>query len=148
MAPDSSFHPTRIIIHHSLTKDSDTVSWNAIRDYHIQTLGLADIGYHAGVELIRGHHEALFGRPWHIPGEHTREHNHDSLGICFIGNYDEHPPSDPLLITGAKVIRIWMDVFEIELPRIFTHNYFNAAKSCPGSEFDMVRLKNAILGLL
>ena len=148
MAPDQTFVPTRIIIHHSLTPDSETVSWNAIRDYHIKTLGWADIGYHSGVELIRGHHEALFGRPWHIPGAHCYEHNHDSLGFVFVGNYDEREPPDGILLAGANAIGIWMDIYGIELSRIFTHNYFNAAKTCPGTKFDMIRLKNAILGLL
>ena len=148
MALDQIFNPTRIIIHHSLTKDSETVSWNAIRDYHIKTLGWADIGYHAGAENLRGHHEALFGRPWDIAGAHCREQNHDSLGFVFVGDYDEMEPPDGILLAGAKVLKIWMDIFDIEMSKIFTHNYFNAAKSCPGTKFDMVRLKNAILGLL
>lgn len=148
MAPDQQFLPMRIIVHHSLTKDSGTVSWNAIRDYHIKTLGWADIGYHAGAENLRGHHEALFGRPWHIPGAHCRGQNHDSLGFVFVGNYDEIEPPDGILLAGAKVLKIWMDLFNIEMNRIFTHNYYNANKTCPGSRFDMVRLKNAILGLI
>jgi len=148
MAPDQKFVPTRIIIHHSFTKDTKTVSWNAIRNYHIFTRHWDDIGYHAGAELLRDHHEALFGRPWNIPGAHCRGYNHDSLGFVFVGNYDKYPPSDKILKAGAMVLRIWMDVYQIELAQIFTHNYFNSAKSCPGAEFDMVRLKNMILGLL
>ena len=124
------------------------MSWNAIRRWHVEHEGYDDIGYHAGAEFLRDHHEALFGRPWHIPGAHCRGHNRDSLGFVFIGNYDEEKPPDGILLAGAKVLRIWMDVFEIALSRIFTHNYFNAAKTCPGTAFDMTRLKNAILGLL
>lgn len=148
MASDQEFVPTRIIIHHSLTKDSETVSWNAIRNYHINIRGWDAIGYHAGAEFLRDHHEALFGRPWHIPGAHCRGYNHDSLGFVFVGNYDEWEPPDGILEAGAKVLKIWMDLFEIGMDKIFTHNYFNAAKSCPGSKFDMIRLKNAILGLI
>lgn len=130
----------KIIVHHSLTKDSGTVSWGAIRRYHIEQLGLEDIGYHAGVELVTNqdisYYEVLLGRRWNKEGAHTRGHNRDSLGICFIGNFDDEPPSLDQLTVGAKLIQYWMDLFGIPLSRIYPHRHF-AAKSCPGKRFDM-----------
>ena len=54
--------PQMIILHHSLTADTHTVSWGAIRRYHTKTLGWRDIGYHFGLELARNHVEVLMGR--------------------------------------------------------------------------------------
>jgi hypothetical protein len=42
----------KLIIHHSLSKDGQTVDWNAIRRYHIQEKGWDDIGYHGGLSVL------------------------------------------------------------------------------------------------
>ena len=49
------FKPQKVICHHSLTRDSGSVSWGAIRKFHMETLDppYKDIGYHCGVELVK-----------------------------------------------------------------------------------------------
>jgi len=147
----SDFTPKKIIVHHSLTKDSSTVSWNAIRKYHTQTLRWSDIGYHAGVELVssggESSYEVLMGRMWDQPGAHTRGHNHDSLGICFVGDYDKLPPKREMLITGAAVIALWKKIYNISINDIFTHHEFNKHKSCPGTLFSLFTLKMLVQNL-
>lgn len=138
------FKPKKIIAHHSLTKDSETVSCGAIRNYHINTLGWSDIGYHAVVEFARDQYEVFFGRPWDIPGAHTKGHNGDSLGICFIGNYDEQPPSDRMLEVGAKIIKFWMRLYGISEENIYRHHDFAPYKTCPGKLFDILRLRDLV----
>jgi hypothetical protein len=132
----------KIIVHHSLTKDSGTVTWGAIRNYHL-SLGWTDIGYHAGVELVtngpNADYEVLMGRPWDRPGAHAKDQNHDSLGICFIGNYDLTVPPEPMLIAGAKLIALWMRLFQIDEYGIYGHSDFSD-KSCPGTKFPLVDL--------
>jgi len=145
------FTPTKIIVHHSLTKDSGTVSWGAIRRYHTtpkpQGMGMLDIGYHAGVELVETagikSYEILMGRMWDVQGAHTIGQNFCSLGICFVGNFDLAVPSGLALMTGAKVIRLWMYLFKIRKDSIFPHRDF-AAKTCPGNLFDMNELKSLV----
>jgi len=143
-----ALNPTRIIIHHSATRDSGTVSWGAIRRYHIETLGWKDIGYHIGIELVKSgsesYYEALFGRDWSKSGAHTRGENHDSLGICFVGNYDLVKPTDAMLKVGTKIIKLWMRLYDIDIDHIFTHRYFADYKSCPGNLFEINRLKQFI----
>ena len=139
--------PKKIIVHHSLTKDDETVSWGAIRRYHINALGWVDIGYHAGVELIKSggqsRHEALLGRSWNIQGAHTFGQNDDSLGICFVGNYDLEEPFGEMLEMGAKVIRMWLWLFAISPYEVYGHNQFSD-KSCPGEKFNMGRLRSLL----
>ena len=141
----SQFVPKRIFVHHSLTKDSLTVSWNAIRKYHTQTLNWSDIGYHAGVELVASggepSFEVLMGRPWDRSGAHVRGQNHDSLGICFVGNYDLSVPRKEMLQAGAVMIVQWMKLFNIQIYDIYTHNQFDKSKSCPGKMFSLVELQ-------
>lgn len=141
------FKPTRIIIHHSLTKDGLTVSWGAIREYHTTEhdgdYGWSDIGYHAGVELVesggRPYYEALLGRPWDQSGAHAKGHNRDSLGLCCVGNYDEEPPPLGLLLKAADVLQLWMQLYHIDAGNIFPHSAFSA-KTCPGRLFPLAQV--------
>ncbi len=144
----AKFLPTKIIVHHSLTLDSGTVSWGAIRRFHIKTREWKDIGYHVGVELVKSgeesYFEALLGRMWDRRGAHCKGHNRDSLSICFIGNYDVLPPPKKMLEAGAKVIALWLDFFCLSINDVYSHHYFDIDKSCPGKLFDMEILKGHI----
>jgi len=136
--------PRRIIIHHSATEDSRTLSWGAIRRYHTEVNGWADIGYHAGVECIRDGYEAIIGRPWVEPGAHTKGENRDSLGFCFVGNYDAQEPHESMMRVAARSVLVpWLAIYELDLDRIFGHRDF-AAKTCPGRLFDLGKLRDIV----
>lgn len=142
------FIPKKVVIHHSLTKDSGTVSWGAIRNYHMYNRGWSDIGYHAGVELVKSgastYYEVFIGRMWDVVGAHTRGLNHDSLGLCFIGNYDKEEPPGAMLIVGVKIIRLWMKLYNIAVSDILGHRDFLGYKSCPGTQFDLEKLREGL----
>jgi len=144
----SLFKPNKIIVHHSATVDGQTFSTGAIRKYHIEVNGWAEIGYHCLTEFVKhsgiGYYENMLGRMWNIPGAHCADHNYDSLGICFVGNYDNEEPCDEILISGAKVIRLWMYLFGIPEQEIYPHRNFNPQKSCPGRLFSMDKLKELL----
>ena len=143
-----SFIVKKVIVHHSLSKDSGTVSWGAIRKYHTETLGFKDIGYSVGVELVQSgdelYYEILMGRMWDEAGAHTRGQNKDSLGICFIGNYDIIAPKKEMIQAGAKVIALWLKLFNLSIDDIYSHHNFNIYKTCPGTQFDMEYLKTCV----
>lgn len=131
-----------VIIHHSLTKDSKTVSWNAIKDYHTNKLGWLDIGYHFGIELVDDKYQIFTGRPLGTVGAHTKENamNQKSIGICFIGNYDAEDVPDAMYDTGINLIAGLCEATRCSSDLIFPHNKFATYKSCPGTRFDMHRL--------
>ncbi|MFX0198374.1 MAG: peptidoglycan recognition family protein [Candidatus Hodarchaeota archaeon] len=132
---------SHIVIHHSLTRDGQTVSWQAIRRYHSQTLGWDDIGYHYGIELISRNYEVLVGRDINQNGAHAYQQsmNKKGIGICFVGNFDEYPVPPQMWERGIKFIRSLMDVHGVPLTNIIGHRDV-APKSCPGKLFDLKKL--------
>lgn len=138
--------PTDITLHHSLTTDTGTVSWNAIRRYHTHELGWTAIGYHFGIELVGDRYEVLLGRMMNVPGAHCKEEhmNSKSLGICFVGNFDLHPPEDSQLMVGKNLLRALMEILNIPKERIYRHSDFAKYKTCPGLLFPFTELINSL----
>lgn len=136
--------PKKIIIHHSLTKDSGSVSWGAIHSYHVNTKGWSDIGYHAGIEEVEGRFICMFGRPDWISGGHTRGQNWCSLGFCFVGNFDRRRPSDARLrVAARRVLAPWLIRYGLGVDALVPHSQY-ANKTCPGSKFPMDRLREIV----
>ena len=143
--------PRRIIIHHSATVDSGTVSWNAIRRYHMG-LGWGDVGYHCAVELVTDaagftFPEILIGRAPDVAGAHTKGHNHDSLGVCVVGNYDAAPPPDAVWDRAVCLVAWLCRHYSIQPDHVHGHRDF-ARKSCPGVLFDMHLFRGDVRGQL
>lgn len=89
------------------------------------------------------HFEVFMGRMWDKQGAHTKGENHDSLGICFVGNFDETLPSIQALRAGARLIALWLKIYKISIDDIYPHSAFSE-KSCPGKRFDMELLKGYV----
>lgn len=139
--------PTHIVIHHSLTADGQTVSWNAIRWYHTHTMGWNDVGYHAGLELIGSRYEILMGRMMDDIGAHCKEGgmNRTSLGICVVGNFDLAPVPSAQMDLLIKFVRSLMFVFRIPFDNVKRHSDFAGYKSCPGTKFQWSEFKGRLL---
>ena len=154
----------RIIIHHSATEDGASFSWRAIRHYHLSWAykgriiteaeakaliaahknvkpPYSDVGYHAGIELLGTEYECLYGRPTTKNGAHTRGENGDSLGFCFVGDYDVVEPDPGMLIVAAKrVLAPWCVEHHIDPGEIDGHRKY-ANKTCPGKLFNIDELR-------
>lgn len=135
--------PSKIILHHSATADGPTVSWGAIRRYHMVECAWGAIGYHYGIELVGDYYEVMIGRLPYEVGAHTKGQNAISLGVCFVGNFDQEPVPDEQWQRGLWLCRSLISVFRIGRSAIFGHRDF-ANKSCPGKFFDVDRFRSEI----
>lgn len=146
---------THIMIHHSLTKDSGTVSWAAIEKFHRETNGWRDIGYHAGVESVVDlagplgayAYQGLIGRPEYAQAAACPQGNMNvrALHVCCVGNFDAVAPSRSLLTQLVRrVVLPWMTEFSIPPENIIGHRDFNSLKTCPGKLFDLEVLRRMV----
>ena len=152
--------PTEIILHHSLTKDSKTVSWGAIRQWQMGLIGqedkfkpnynpyvsepLDEIAYHFGLEDVNDYYEILFGRMMNKIGAHARGHNHNSIGICFVGNYDLSEPPPEMWNKGIHLARWICDIFKISPDNIYGHHKYATYKTCPGVRFNVAGFRTQV----
>ena len=135
---------THILIHHSLTADGQTVSWQAIRRWHMgqhpdspyRSKPMSDIGYHFGVELIGQDYEILMGRDLDKDGAHCVAANRFAIGICLVGNFDLAAPPPGQWRKALRLVRALQKVLGIPNANVLGHRSFDR-KSCPGKYFDM-----------
>lgn len=91
---------------HSATEEASTIAENVllvrlIQSFHMDSRKWSDIGYN----FLIGQDGSIFeGRGWNIIGAHTRQYNSTSLGICFIGTFIHHTPSQNALTNAKKLI--------------------------------------------
>lgn len=70
-----------LVIHHSASPKSITTG--QIRHWHVKGRGWSDIGYHRVIEEDGSIH---LGRDIGRVGAHCKGHNHNSVGICVVGD--------------------------------------------------------------
>jgi len=143
---------TSVVLHHSLTKDSGTVSWGAIRRYHTtpkpQGMGMLAIGYQYGIDLVGDAYETMVGRMEEETAAAAPGANQNGIHICLVGNFDVEPvPAAQMksaVTLAASICRRW----QIQPSQIFGHRDFNAAKSCPGNLVDLKQFRADVAALL
>ena len=140
--------PKYIIIHHSLTKDSGTLSWGAIRRYHLGH-NWNDIGYHYGIEMIQDSYEILVGRVEDIAGAHCKGMNSKSIGICCVGNFDDKPMPYEQERKLLTLCRSLVDRYRIPIDNVLGHREVtNFDRTCPGRMFNMEVFRGRLLNCL
>lgn len=119
----------KIIVHCSATSPSMDIGASVIRKWHVKDRGWSDIGYHY---VIKRDGTIEPGRPLDRPGAHTRGHNHNSIGVCWVGGVDDqNNPEDNR--TEAQRLELARLVRALALQydaTIHGHREF-ANKACP-----------------
>lgn len=127
--------PTGICIHHSLTKDSKSLSLAAIEKYHVDTNGWEAIGYHVVVEMVGEEARVMSARSSAYQGAHEPKLNATHLGLCIVGNFDQDVPNKALFDAAVRGCVALMVIHpRIRLLDIAFHNDYST-KSCPGDMF-------------
>jgi len=132
-----------IIIHHSATP-SGTVE--GITQFH-RDRGFQDVGYHFIINNGRsagtrdGEISATARWTEQLPGAHTSvanrpEFNTEGIGICLIGNFEQHPPTPAQMTSLHLLVLALRDRCNIPLERILGHGEVKETQ-CPGRLFQM-----------
>lgn len=148
--------PDAICLHHSLTKDGKTVSWGAVRKWHMGLhpespyvdRPMLDIGYTYGIELINDRHEVLVGRMLGQQGAHCWQQgmNSRSVGILFTGDFDLAPPCPEMWDLGLRLVRSLCWLFKIPVSSVYGHRELADYKTCPGKLFDLGKFRFDLIG--
>jgi hypothetical protein len=132
---------TCIVIHHSA---DDKGTPESIDRAHRQR-GWDELGYHFVIGNGDGFPDGqvYVGSRWlkqkhgahcKVPGNYYNEHG---IGICLVGNFEEHLPSEPQMQALARLVLFLEDRCGFGYDRILTHGGITGKTRCPGRYFSM-----------
>ncbi len=127
----------RIIIHHS---ESPGGGIDFLRYVHVERFGWRDVGYHyvIGNGLSHGEWtaaedgEVQNGRPINEIGAHAGGSNHDSVGICLIGNCMKTDPTEKQISALTELCLDLCKTYKLE-PAVAIMGHGDVCNTdCPG----------------
>ena len=137
---------TCIVIHHSADESGSAEKYDTI---HREQNGWDELGYHfvIGNGSLSGDGQVEVGPRWvkQKYGAHTltldHSFNQHGIGICLVGNFENHPPDARQMESLARLVRFLCHEFAIPLSKIYTHGGVTHKTACPGKHFDVELLK-------
>ncbi|XP_004520320.1 peptidoglycan-recognition protein SC2-like [Ceratitis capitata] len=101
-----------------------------IQKYHMDSSGWDDIGYNF---LIGGDGQVYEGRGWNIVGAHVTNRNSKSIGISFIGNYNNNRPTAAQINAAKALLATAVSKGQLKSDyALYGHRHFKATE-CPGN---------------
>jgi len=128
-----------IVIHHSATDNGNAEQFDRM---HRDQRGWDELGYHFVITNGDGgpDGDVQVGSRWrkqkwgaHCGGAPDNQYNDVGIGVCLVGNFEDHPPSDKQLASLVKLVRFLATRYEIRPDDIIGHRDApNAVTACPG----------------
>lgn len=133
-----------IVLHHSATEGATVAAIDAAHRERKDAKGTPwlGIGYHFvvgdGDGMADGLVEPTFRWRDQLHGAHSgdRKHNDTGIGICLVGNFDDHPPSQRQIAATKKLIADLQTTYSIESANVLVHRDLSTT-NCPGKHFDI-----------
>lgn len=122
-----------IVLHHAAAKSCTP---QQIHQWHLGN-GWSGIGYHF---FIRKDGQIYRGRPENVIGAHATNHNSNSIGICFEGDYGVEIMPKAQLEAGKELVAYLKDKYNIT--KVKGHRDLMAT-ACPGKNFPFNEIANA-----
>lgn len=135
---------TEIIIHCSETRDDQDITAKDVDNWHKQR-GWDGIGYHF---FIRRNGTIQLGRPIKKVGAHCKNHNANSIGICYAGGLSRVDGEKRYVDnrTPEQIRSLYLCIFMLlsifpDIKSIVGHNkYANVACPCFDAESEYSKL--------
>ncbi len=133
-----------IILHHSATETGNVESIDAVHRRRRDSKGQPwlGIGYHFvignGHGMPDGAIEPTFRWEEQTHGAHagTAIHNQWGIGVCLVGHFDRHPPTQAQLQSVQRLISLLRLEFGIDENRVLGHSTIRPT-ACPGKLFHL-----------
>ncbi|XP_071448201.1 peptidoglycan-recognition protein SC2-like [Hetaerina americana] len=127
---------TYAIIHHTVTPKCTTLSTcrtilQSIQNDHITTRGFADIGY---TFLVSSDGSIYEGRGWDKVGAHAEGFNSRSIGISFIGNFQNEDPTQQQQNAAQSLIACAVSRGKLRSAYNLLGHRQTKSTECPGSK--------------
>lgn len=135
--------PTVVITHHALSQKHHTV--RDVNNWHKERWPgfTSRSGYHVGYHfVIEWDGTVTNTRQFDEEGAHTLGMNKSSIGVCFMGNFDNHLPSPNQVKAWKKLYKTILTLY----PDIPTkpHRYYASYKSCHGNLLNDTYFKDLV----
>lgn len=138
--------PQKITIHHTWRPTSADYQGSAtirsIQNYHMDSNGWSDIGYHFLIGTYRSSGETKIyqGRPENVVGAHTGGANTNNVGVNVIGDYTTETLHNNSYQALIKLLGWLCSHYSINPDNIYGHCDLNST-ACPGTNLYSLRAK-------